>query len=513
MLSLSMLKHGRGVLLALLLGLFGFAWAVGPVPVTGLPGGGVELSDSDTGNGQAWGRGSGRNIVYRMTNQAQYSALTFGVVGGTSPSLTFDGSAGGALAFNNSQSSLPGGVAVFTGNAGLFVWNGSGFVGISVPTRFVMTLTRVSTGTPVALQFDGVSGVNPGGNVLNVGDIRVNLLFQMQDMTFWGGSGAFVPVLDRYDSLPTPPGAPPGNPGPVMTGVSTGFYYTMAVGGMKIEQHDQHLTAEMNIVKSDLGTLKTKVGFMHDDWVPRWSGIQGQVQGVQTSLNNDIKPSLDQIKSQVQQLLGQGGGTGNLATRDDVNNAKNSLNEILMIMLGFAPCPADKAPPGFCDNFGNLKKLGGDTTQILAGLNNLPSLDGILIGLNNALQAKLAPLQNQIDELQVTLDNMASQSLDVQAIQVDSGDPKKLRWLVKTTRDGVMVNASLTRLATVRGSTLANVTPAVSNLGTGLHDVTLGVTKDTEGIAYLFEAALSAGGATIHGTALLITEKKGASPF
>ena len=43
--------------------------------------------------------------------------------------------------------------------------------------------------------------------------------------------------------------------------------------------------------------------------------------------------------------------------------------------------------------------------------------------------------------------------------------------------------------------------------------MTLGVTKDTEGIAYLFEAALSTGGGTIHGTALLITEKKGASPF
>lgn len=165
-------------------------------------------------------------------------------------------------------------------------------------------------------------------------------------------------------------------------------------------------------------------------------------------------------------------------------------------------------------------------------------MDGILIGLNNALtgvatqssvnvlegkvsalQSSLTAAQTKLDELQDTLDSTASQALDVRAIQIDSNDPKKLRWLVKTTRDGAMVNANLTGFATIRTSgagVLASVLSraTVVSLGTGLHDVTLTLVKDvTDGSAYLFEASLSAGGSTIQGSALLVTEKKGASPF
>ena len=90
---------------------------------------------------------------------------------------------------------------------------------------------------------------------------------------------------------------------------------------------------------------------------------------------------------------------------------------------------------------------------------------------------------------------------------------------MKTTRDGVMVNANLTRFATIRASGAAALTnvlgnATVSSLGAGLHDVTLALVKDvTDGVAYLFEASLTAGGSTIQGSALLVTEKKGASPF
>jgi hypothetical protein len=550
MYSSSSMKRARDFLLFLALGVFGFAWALGPVPVTGLPGTGQELADSDTGNGQAWGRGAGRTIIYRMNNQAQYSALTFGIVAGTAPTLAFDGGvnvAGETMSYNSGQSSPANGVAVFTGMAVLQFANGAAF---SVPTRFQMTLSRV-TGQAIPLVFEG-GGVNPGGSVHNVGDVRVTLLFQMQNLSTWGGDNSYRPVLELYDSLPTIFGSDPStNTGPVMTGVTTGFYYVNAVTGMTLEQHDAHLTAEMNVVKADLGTLKTKVGFIHEDWTLRWNGIQGQVGAVEQTLNNTIRPTLDQVRDQVNQLITmhQGGqGPTNLATKDDVNNAAKGAQEMLMIALGVMPCPADKAPPGFCTNFGSLWKLGNDTTQlrldtnqILIGLSSatdslagkasqssVDGLNGILIGLSSGLNGlatqgsvttlsnKVSDLQNAIDEIQATLDNTASQSLDVRAVQVDSGDPKKLRWIVKTTRDGTLVNASLTRFATVRGySAMSNVmgNAVVTSLGTGLHDVVLSVSKEApEGVAYLFEAKI-VGPSDIVGSALVVTEKKGASPF
>ena len=513
--SLWSIKGARDLLLVGVLALFGLAWAVGPVPITGLPGGGVELSDSDLGNGQAWGRGSGRQIVYRMNNQSQYTALTFGIAGGTAPSLAFDGNASAAgeiMSFNGGLSNLPAGLATFSGVAGLNVWTGSSYQGVIVATRFELRLTRVSNGAPIPLVFDG-SGVSPGGDVHNVGDIRVNLLFLMQDPF----NGAMFPALDRYDLLPTPPGPTPPNAGPVMTGVSTGFYYTLPTsGGMTLEQHDAHLTAEMNIVKADLSTLKTKVGFIHEDWPLRWNGIQGQVQGVQATLDNQIRPTLDQIRNDVAQLLGQGnGGTSDLAKRSDIDG----LKEMLMILWGLGPCPlspAECAQVKFIQGLASTSELNARADGILIGLNN--ALAGVATSASvSALSAKVGALEDKIDELQATVDNSAAASLDVRAVQVDSGDPKKLRWLVKTTRDGVLVNASLTRMATVRGySNMANVMDkaTVSSLGTGMHDVVLSISKESpEGVAYLFEATLIIGPSDVVGSALVVTEKKGASPF
>jgi hypothetical protein len=519
MYSSSSLKRARDLLLGLVLGFFGLAWAVGPVPIAGLPGGGLEVSDTDNGNGQAWGRAGGRTIVYRMNNQAQYGSLTFGVASGTNPSLAFDGNASGVgevMTFNSSLSSLNAGFAVFSGNANINVWNGSFYQSYNVQTRFTMSLTRVSNGSPITLVFDG-SGVSPGGNVLNQGDIRVNLRFEMQDI--WN-TGAFQPVLDRYDSLPTPPGPTPPNDGPVMTGVTTGFYYTLLATGMTIEQHDAHLTAEMNIVKGDLGTLKTQLGFIHTDWPLKWGPLLTDVGTIKNTVQFGIPSTLSAIDQKVSQLI-SGGGTSDLAKRQDVKD----LEKTLMILWGLQPCPmspSECAQVKFIQNLATSSQVDG-LNGILIGLNtalvgkssqsSVDDLKGILIGLNS----KVTQLEGAIDDINAALDNTASQSLDVRAVQVDSGDPKKLRWIVKTTRDGVLVNASLSRFATVRGySSMANVlgNATVSSLGTGMHDVVLSISKEApEGVAYLFEAKLIIGPSDIVGSALVVTEKKGASPF
>ncbi|MEO6436988.1 MAG: hypothetical protein ABIP55_14685 [Tepidisphaeraceae bacterium] len=540
----SIVKHIRDALLVLALGLFGIANAEGPVSVANLPGGGGNVvSDTDVteGNslGQRWGRSGGRTITYHVAGPSTFSALVFGVVQGTAPSLAFDAavtpSTSEIMSYNSGQSLPAQGMVRWTGAANLPLFNG----GVNnLPTRFTMTVTRASNGATVPLAIDP-SGSNLMASVLTTGDFRVNLLFEMQDL---GNVNIFRPVLDYYDTLATPPGQPPStNTGPVMTGVNTGFYYTLADTGMTIEEHDAHVQALFDALMPKVNNIEGKINFLHTDWGGRIPAIQTQVGNVNNTLNNSIAPTLSQIQQQVSQLLGQSGGTGNTATRDDIRG----LQDILMIMLGMAPCPVNQAPPGFCTDFGNLKKLGGDTTQILIGLNNAnaklttvasqASVDGILIGLNNALagvatqssvnalDGKVSALQSslnaKIDELQDSLDNMSSQSLEVRAVQIDSGNPKQLRWLVKTTRDGVMVNANLTRFATIRASGAAALTNVLGNatvnsLGAGLHDVTLALVKDvTDGVAYLFEASLTAGGSTIQGSALLVTEKKGASPF
>jgi len=506
------------------------------------------VSDSDTGNGQAWGRAGGRTVQYHVNDPSNFSLLKFGIVNGTVPSLAFDGtvtpSTGELMGYTSGQSNLPGGIVVFTGSATLTVVTIGTFT--NLPTRFTMRFTRASTNAPIPVTFDS-GGVSPGADVLATGDFKVNLLFEMFNSSAWGGNNGYSPVLDLYDSLATPPGSPPsGNTGPVMTGVTTGFYYTEAAQDMSVADHDLHMTQ----LFAGLDTTKTRIQFMYEDWPLRWNGIQGQVQDVSTAINNDLKPTLQQVQSQLTQLIGGlGGNNAGLATKQDTDQIYgkvDSVNQILMLIMGFG-CPQG-APPGFCASFKNLPQIGVDINSILIGLNNAngkldaaagklntlatqSSVDGILIGLNNAttglasqssvnsLDTKVNALSAKIDELQDALDSTAGNSLEVRAIQIDSSDPKKLRWLVKITRDGVMVNASLTRFMTVRtpgAAVLGNVmgNAAVVTLSPGLLDVTLDLVKNvTDGAAYLFEATLGSGAAAIQGSALNITEKKGASPF
>lgn len=515
------IKQCRGALLVLVLGLFGIANADGPVNVSALPGGGgnvvIDTDITQGGSlGQRWGRAGGRSITYHVANPATFSALTFGVVQGTQPSLQFDGfvtptpSGAEIMTYSPTQSDLGAGMARWTGAATLQLVSGT-FP--NLPTRFTMTVTRASGGAPVALQIDS-SGPNPVASVLSTGDFVVNLLFEMQDV---GNPSIFRPVLDYYDSLATPPGNPPAsNNGPVTTGVSTGFYYTVAVVGMTLEEHDSHLQALFDDVNPKINNINDKINFLRTDWDGRIPAIQNRVGDVYNALNNNITPTLQQIQQQVQQLLGQGNGTGNLATKSDVQGVKEQLQGTLLMIAGLMPCPTP--PQQGAAECAAAKKISDLSTQASVDAVKVDTT-GILIGMNQANE-KLRALELAVVDLQDALDNTASPALDVRAIQIDSNDPKKLRWLVKTTRDGVMVSASLSRFMTVRtpgAAVLNNVmgNAVIVQLAPGLHDVTLDLVKNvTDGVAYLFEASMPvAGGSPIQGSALLITEKKGASPF
>ena len=375
--------------------------------------------------------------------------------------------------------------------------------------------------------------MSPGAGVLTTGDFKVNEFFEMQNLSAWGGDNTFRPILDLYDVLATPPGQPPAtNTGPVMTGVTTGFYFSNAVTGLTLDEHDAHIAGL-------IGPIATKVGFMRDDWQGRWDGVgQGfdEVKGLIGGITPGVQqlvPAVQQIAQQVSQLLGQSGGNPNVVTKSDIDGIRDTL----LTLWGLNPCPlpaAQCASVKFIQNLssqGSVDAIKVDTNSILIGLNNASTglgqvkvdTSSILIGLNNAnnglsaLDGKVNGLTAKVNELQDSLDNMGSPSLEVRALSVDAPNSKSMRWIVKVTRDGALVNASLSSFATFRASgrgghtAMSSVLPnaTVVTIAPGLLEVTLDLVKNvSDGGAYYLEASLISGGTTITGGLLVPAVQK-----
>ena len=492
-------------------------WANGPVSAAAVPGT-VTVTDSDGGNGQAWGRGTGRNLTFSVATPAAFSALTWGVVSGTSPSLAFDGavtpSTSEVMSYASSQSSLGSGMVRWVGAANLALASGAN---VTVPTRFTLTFTN--SGGSAAAFFDS-GGVNPGASLLVSGSVHANELFEMQYISALGGDNSWRPVLDLYDALPTPAGpGPQNNNGPVMTGVTTGFYYTTAVAGLTLEQHDANMTNQLNAIKGDTSFIKT-------DMVGRLTQIGNDLGDVKNTVNNGLFQSVSQIQQQVAQLVtaSQGGGSSNAATKDDVNG----LQKLLMVFWGVMPCPAEFGPqcPG-------VRKIQDLATE--ANVNDVKAATGgILIGLNQiqgnfgslASQSSVGALSTKIDGLQATVASLQSKIVSLQDM-IDGGTSfevttmllpspsKQLRWLVKTSRDGVAFNPSSVKVSTVSGATVpAGVRDIagqvhVVTIAPGLHDISVDVVKSlSDGDAYLIEVSVVDNGVTLKGSALVSSATK-----
>ena len=552
--AVSVRRYVGAAVAVLALGVAGDVFALSPfVQAEALPGGGSR-GDSDSGNGQRWGRAGGRSWAFTINQPSNFSAISWGLAPGSRPTLAFDGAVDAATE-TMTLTTLTLGQAVWTGEAQLPLLGGGS---MPIPTRF--TLTVSTGGSPLSLG-PGLGGITTGVNVQGLSSFNANVLFEMQ----YGG--VWSPVLDRYDSLTiTVPGLPPNtNEGPVMTGVSTGFFYEGDVG-MSLEDHDAHIAAL-------LGPIASQVAFLHSE-------LPGRVLNIDNA-TNEIKNTLFPLTSQVDQILqkvnmlGTGGGSNattqdiqmlagllgglwgampcppefgpgcsmarhinELATQQSVdmlgnrfmpleqainmgfNNINNNMaskqslqgvSQILETIAGFRPCPAE-APPGFCDNFRSLTQVASQASvnAVQASLGSLATQSGVA-----ALGAEVAALRGQVEELQLSVDNMGSSALELRAVQVEGPSSKHLRWIVQTSRDGALVNGTLTRFSTIRTgkspTVLANVMSraTINTLAPGLHEVTLELVKDqTDGTAYYFEAAVTTGGATIQGNLLVAAEKK-----
>lgn len=368
--------------------------------------------------GEQWGRAGGRNITYAVTNLAGFSALSWGIVNGTTPGAAFDnnldgldfelGSAprpGESMSFNGAGSNLTGGIAQWTGEAQieLVVPTTSRPV---LNTRFTLTVT--DAGAPVLLAFvDGE--VDPGIDVLPTnGTFTVNLLFEAFYPVAIGGDDTWRPLLDLFDLLPTGIAAD----GFAHTSVNTGFYFVAAGGGaLSLEDHDANISGKVDMIKDD-------TAFLRIDAINRL-----------ILLANDLV----MLKNQVLLLPTDIQIPSDLATRDDVSDASQQLTETLLILFGLFPCPPEAGP--LCD-----------TAIFVQDLATQASVDMV--------KNELPSIQDKLDDILTAQGSASDGEVHVQAIEVsDQSSVEYRRWLLLTTQRGQLVDAELTRLLAIQAST------------------------------------------------------------
>lgn len=500
----SPLRGAARAALVLALVLFpALALAIGPVAPTSLPGG-VSVSDNDSGSGEQWGRLGGRTITFNVNTPAAFSSLSWGAV--SPPTAALDGvlnSPSETMNFSSAGSNLPSGIAQWSGFAPVFIVAPSSGT-ILVETRFTLRVTTPG-GVPLPLAFTS-GGPNPGIDVLASGPFRVNLLFEGRHSLV--NIGNWTPLLQLYDTLETPVGNPPGTSGPALTGFNHGFYYeTVSApppGGMTVDEHDDNVTPRLIGIRDD-------TAFLRIDTVNRLVDVQSGLDEVRTRVNLlptefPTFPDIPEIPSDI-------------ATSENVSSAKDDLSDILLILFGLMPCPAEAGP--LCDSAIFVQDLATQASldgvgEALALLQD--SLDDVASQSSvDSISTRVTQLGTQLDTIEISLGGLAADPLSVEVIEVpDPPSPKHRRWIVKTTQGGALVDASLSRILSIRSKKLL---PALAEdvtfrasamaIGPGLLDVTLETgAGNGETVVYQIEVQHAGGEGTTEASALLATGAK-----
>jgi hypothetical protein len=176
---------------------------------------------------------------------------------------------------------------------------------------------------------------------------------------------------------------------------------------------------------------------------------------------------------------------GDIATPDDVRELQDALTEILLLLFGLTPCP-DDAP---C--------TPGEPIHLFATPDDVQAVaDDIADALNTLaeIQAALAP------EISVQVVNTSSDSLG-----------RYHRWLLTTTVEGQLVDASLVRVVAVTASGLVpastedvTLQAVPVSLGPGMLDVLLTVPSHLRNAsAFQLDMFFDEGTAMAFGSALV----------
>jgi len=375
------------------------AFATGPVGPGGVPGG-VIVVDGDV-SGEAWGRAGGRIVTYTVNNPAGFTSMTWGAAGATPVQLAFDNSIdapGETLGLDNGLSNLPGGVAVWTGQATIPLSVGGPLI---LDTRFTLTVVDGST-NPILLSVAG--GNVPGINVLSPGGpFTATLLFEADHDGSNGLPSGWTPVLDLFDVLPTLSGTPPGTTGPVLTTFTSGFFFE-EVTGPGIDDHDDNMFSQTNMIKDDISALDGKIEFLTIDAINRLVQLGVDHTAIHAWVNNNHVAVINAINQVLASIPEIPEFPNDVASSDDVDQARQDLQDMLLILFGILPCPAEAGP--LCDSA-------------------------------------------------TFINDLAAKEIKVQAVKVSGGSSPS--WLLTTTVDGKLVDVDLNKVLAVTVNPSTNV--------------------------------------------------------
>lgn len=436
----------------LLMLMAGSARADGPVGPGSLPGG-VSVLDSDP-SGEGWGRAVGREIQFTVNDPSNFTALTWGAVGTNAVTLAFDNAV-----------DAPGEVLTLgTVGAGMAEWNGTATLPLAVgpplvlPTRF--TLEVVDSASAPALLASDPGGNQPGLDVLAAGNsFTATMRFEADHDGSNGLPAGWTPVLDLFDALDTIPGTPPGTSGPVLTGFNSGFFFEV-IQGLTLEEHDDNITAQTQMIKDSLE-------FLTIETVNRLTQLAQSNGTEHADIHNWVNMNHQEVLAGLQNLLQAIGSIElpplppDIASSDDVREAAEELQNILLILFGIAPCPPDAG--GAC--------VPGETVRLFA------SPEAVA-----AVKADVELLLSKVMDIQTQVEASASMpEIDVQVAEVSQHYFSRLRrWVVTTTVNGKLVDADLVMVSAVKAW---KHYPAVQHdvtgfsvpvhLGTGMQDVSV----------------------------------------
>jgi len=512
--------------------------ADGPVNIVA---GVAQTGDNNDSEGETWGRPGGRTVTYSVSDTSAYDTLWFGAT--SLPTAAFDNAvnaAGETMAFDATNSDLANGKAVWSGSAFLPLAGGQPIPSQFVTTRFTMTIKNSgNVGVPLT-NYPG--GPTPGADIKTIGSsFSINMQFSVVCPSGFGGicaAGSMVPLLNFYDASPTPVGNPPDDGGPALTGFSKGFFFTNL--GLTLQEHEDSMTAQHNAISQSLNSIKNDTSFTKAEVTGGLAGLANTLGEVRNSVVMQVQPNIQNINNTTNNISTRVNDIYNIvrnqspggppvqippdiATKQNVNDAKDQVVDILMILLGLKPCPL---PAADCANLTFMPQVAkqdsleevklavnglptqatinqissaigalptqanvGQVLQVLSQLASQSSVDAVSQALNilatsasvEQVKQRLIDLALAVDGIKQTVNLPAVQRLDVQVVETsDAVAGKKRRWLVRSSVAGAPAPATLTGLVAITPSksgpsTATQVLSAatVTQLMPGLMEVTV----------------------------------------
>jgi hypothetical protein len=497
----------------------------------------VISNDTDSGDGEQWGRPGGREITFSIIDISQFTLLLWGAVDEDAVGIAFDGELNPAERLTYTSNPTTG-QAVWTGQTQVEIATGvSSTAWFDVDTKFILSVED-SVGNPVAFTFDSVTGlprVDVTGLIPSIFTARLEMLAKNPSSEYTecdGGEtpipeGQFGPALDVFDCLMTLPTADEH----AITEFNGGFFYDSAGEILDLEEHDAHITGLIDVMEAKADDLSLKVGFLHEDWPNVWSEVfdfQGVMLGEISNLNGIIS-GYDSVFSALE------------AKADNLNGLVSGFDAA----FGALEAKADSIPQRFDELSNQLNELPfherfnrldqlPDTSLFLLlfgfppeiiGNPEMPPFDfvrdnSMLYQVLDALEAKADALETKADDLAEQIASLQASTGEATEIDIQVKDFKSLelkgketetikRFVILLKVNGVPKEGGIiTSVDAIVDGGEISVVPVVeftaTELGGGIYAAEIPITDSIGGAKVLFmQVSYTENSDTIYGSTLL----------